>query len=769
MHETAPAATTERMVGEVRALTQEAAPAATTEREERIRQYQLMLDAIQRGDELWKAGDFAGQIKTFEDAAAELSEPSYKNTILLRLANVLRNRGRSVSARDVLREAEAVLMRDAQGVPMDGQQLRTLCYMRGVEAQIYVDWGLIDIAYAKVEELQSLLAKLAESKLPMDAELIQFNWATALVLSAMKDSIGLQRHVASALGHEMYADYPHEAGMLHERLGLTFREQARTMPAYAARARAELELTLSKPFQLADSQRIAPELALAELALRASDLQTAQAWFDKATEHIGKPSERARHPRGAAWAASAARLVHERKTPPADRAELEAARTMLEGTLHARLESWRSLELRSGGYGFLLYPDERSMISELMRLDLVLEPGRMGVERALGRVIATGEVGTLARALGAKDTSLARARSAILGNQADHLLLCYFRAPDQSHLFVVGTDTAEHFPLAGADFIEEKRVAAVDALQRPAESELSVKRLAERNRVIAALGAMLLPRESRPLLEKASRLTVVGLDLFDTVPFEALPWSDEATLGASKAIAHLPSLAAGLVLAERAGNEPAARTGDTEGGVLLLAVPTSSKLDVPMASLERILAPYPKRCRALVTGAHASRERLTKDAPAARVIHILSHGRYELSRERAATILLDAPGQSGGALFGADEIERVDAAPLVVLTACGAGRAPTRRGDGGAADLAGAFFLAGKRARCVALSAFDLDVNAALKISTSFHAALAQGMDPAEALRASNAALAADPDFADPFYHGLMRIVGIGHVPVFAR
>jgi len=166
-------------------------------------------------------------------------------------------------------------------------------------------------------------------------------------------------------------------------------------------------------------------------------------------------------------------------------------------------------------------------------------------------------------------------------------------------------------------------------------------------------------------------------------------------------------------------------------------------------------------------GAEATRAALAERLAGARVAQVLAHGSYEEARERPAGMLLAAPDGAPGVFVGADEIEALDAPPLTVLTVCEGGRAPKRRGDAGAADLAGALLAAGTRARCVVQSAFDLDVESARAISARFHAALAAGDAPAEALRKARAAMARDPRFADPFHHATMVAVGLAHEPLF--
>ena len=56
-----------------------------------------------------------------------------------------------------------------------------------------------------------------------------------------------------------------------------------------------------------------------------------------------------------------------------------------------------------------------------------------------------------------------------------------------------------------------------------------------------------------------------------------------------------------------------------------------------------------------------------------------------------------------------------------------------------------------------------------VELSRRFYSALLAGDDPAEAMRRARAELAAAPGFGDPFYYGLLRVVGAGHEPLFER
>ena len=270
-------------------------------------------------------------------------------------------------------------------------------------------------------------------------------------------------------------------------------------------------------------------------------------------------------------------------------------------------------------------------------------------------------------------------------------------------------------------------------------------------------------------------MTLAG-DAFRTaIPFEVLPL-EEQVLGMSAAVEHLPSLSLGLLLAQRV-SPPMPPAHDA----LLMASGTNASKaggkvagPVPPEALQSIAEQYGPREARLLVNEDATLAMVRRRSGAAQVLQFLTHGRYDASRERAACLLLTPESGANDGYVGANEIEGIaagtaalDAPAVVLLTACGSGRAPLRLGDGGASDLAGAFFLASTRTRCVLTSSFDLEVEATRRLSVAFHRVLRAGAGPAEALRQARVDLAADELLADPFYHSLVRVVGMGHAPVF--
>lgn len=735
----------------------------------------------------------------FDAAVAELVElmdsirpESLRVTLWLTCANFHQAAGRSRLAATDLESAEGLLADVDEATRRRERCGQLASYLASQRAKLYLDGGLVDLAHQHVARAQALLPPRAPSGKSsgtaqptedFERERILANYVEALVLGTMEDYGALERAVTAALEDEVYAKYPGQSARLLARLGSGLKESARTKPEDAPRARANLVEALADP-ALAGLDRVLPELDLAELALRESDWEAAERGIAAAAEAMGPLEGRSALPAYAAWTALSARLVFERTDRVATRAELEAMRGVLERALELRVAEWGRRELRPGGYGPMQYADQQSLVSELVRLDLHLDQGRAGIERALARLLAAESTGTLARRLAAPAVSLSQVRETLLARTPGHALLVYFPAPNRTHLFVVRRDSSAHFELPAADFVELARFEAERTLQRALPVPASAWRARERGDALARLRDLLLPPAVCAELEQSPRWTIVGEDLLGPVPFEALSIGDvevgdvevgdvsigvptgSVTIGTTRALARLPSLAVGVRLAARADSRPA---GARAASVLLLAPPLELSTPLTEAEIAEMVTAYPADSRRIVLGPQARLTELEGGLGSVRVLQVLAHGRHDPLRERPAGMLLASSQGSALAFVGAEEVANLDAPPLVLLTVCGAGRGPRRRGDAGAADLAGAFLTAGERARCVVLSPNDLDVESARQISMRFHAALLGGDAPAEALRKARAGLASDERFADPFHHASIVVVGLGHEALFLR
>jgi hypothetical protein len=149
--------------------------------------------------------------------------------------------------------------------------------------------------------------------------------------------------------------------------------------------------------------------------------------------------------------------------------------------------------------------------------------------------------------------------------------------------------------------------------------------------------------------------------------------------------------------------------------------------------------------------------------PGADVVEVMAHGFYEpLSEPPAGVALAECPGSDG--LVHATDLLDIASGRLTVLAVCGAGRTPLRSGDDGVSNLSGAFLRAG--AQCIVLSPVDLDQSATEELLLEFYGKLAQGRSPAEAMLSARRKLSKSERFADPFYHSMLQVVGLGFRPL---
>ena len=305
---------------------------------------------------------------------------------------------------------------------------------------------------------------------------------------------------------------------------------------------------------------------------------------------------------------------------------------------------------------------------------------------------------------------------------------------------------------------EGARRARSDAIQRGGED----------------LERCLLPPQVRECLIDWEVVSIVGADLLGELPFEALPARGAATLGLEKAIQYLPSLALAARLERRIEAAPW-RSSPGAPDLCLIAASTDpgaspgSAGQVPLPwdeeTSRRLTAPYGRA--EVRTGARATRRVLeTLELMGARVLHLVAHGAMDTERERWAGLALAGSGEQGDDGFlGCSEVGRLRMPPLVVLSVCGGSRGPGRRGDDAQANLVGAFLRAG--AQVVVSSPVDVELESNVEAMEVFHRLVARGERPVAALREARRALAADERYADPYYHSLLHLTGLGERPLF--
>jgi hypothetical protein len=179
--------------------------------------------------------------------------------------------------------------------------------------------------------------------------------------------------------------------------------------------------------------------------------------------------------------------------------------------------------------------------------------------------------------------------------------------------------------------------------------------------------------------------------------------------------------------------------------------------------------PYDRGHAAALSGLHGGERSRLLDGPSAtlqalrgaelaerRALTIVAHGLYEPTRERPAGLLL-----AGGEALWCEDVETLRAPALVTLVACGAARAPIRRGDDGRSGLGAAFLRAG--AETIVLGAGDLELALGLLLDRAFHERLCAGDPPAEALRGARAALQETGLGRQALLQALLvRVLGLG-------
>ncbi|MEM7308563.1 MAG: CHAT domain-containing protein [Planctomycetota bacterium] len=451
---------------------------------------------------------------------------------------------------------------------------------------------------------------------------------------------------------------------------------------------------------------------------------------------------------------------------PADAIDAEAAGALLRDevrpALTAFVERAADWPLEEEGVALLARPWVEAFFAQCVALERFVDEGGAGAERGLDAVLRLQACGTLARRLGLEPPTAAELQQALAERDAGLVL------------YLPGRVAAWTFTVGGGEVVAEPLAAGTEELlrlaRRAAEAIASALLVDERGGVEAQRLALALDATSRafwpPSLDARARrfdeLVVIGLDAFGYVPFEALtaPGDGEA-LGLRHAVAHWPSAPVGLWLARRAA--------EADVAARLLNGPP-----VAFAGERWDAGTLGVGPEALEVGVLGEARELTDSAGLAAALggaslaHLLAHGDYDSQAARPARLWLGADGQAGA--WSAADLERLAWPPVVLVSACGAERGRLRRGDDGVGHLRSSFFTGGSVA--VVAATLPLERDAAVAFARAAHAALAEGMTLARALRAARreaaAALAADPSAVPPVHAHLAQLFGAGGVRLAA-
>ncbi len=642
--------------------------------------------------------------------------------------------------------------------PSDPEQAAELHEVRSrlyqTRAQVLIELGLLDRARElAVDALEEARASGRPS--PIAAALL-LAFDQALMSSDSEGAIELARAARKdaelAPWHPLFSLYEGLAtvGEVREAAAMR-RETAET----AARARASFDA--AQTGQLSRSERLKLELGRCDLELCLGRTPEAGVHLARAREAAGA-SLLAESREAVRLAALAWRLAGAAGAPTD---ELERARDELFDAHDSMLQQWDSTPRLAGGIGFLHLAWRAQVLGDVLDAELERAAGPEGVERAFGRLLAAQAMGTLARERGLGPPTIADVRGVLLAPRRGLLVL--LPARDGSHLFVLDESSLAHHAIpVGRDALRDAAGRVTSALARP---DGVLDRAA-----LAALQADLLPRGAREALARWDAAVTIGFELLRDLPFGLLADEKGRPYGERLALVTLPSISLGLDLArhEAEPEEPALDV------VLVVAGDPPPELALApfrfgQPERERLLAPFaPDRvevlegARATLGGLREARDLLR----GARVVHFLAHGTRVPGRESPAALVLSAAGDETERLLTAEDVVRLPCGGLVILSACGSGRGPLRMGDDRLMNLGGAFLDAG--ARCVVLARFPVEYEATLALMERFHARLAAGDPPAEALRAARAG-GGHADGPADLHAAAFEVLGLGFEPVFPR
>lgn len=335
------------------------------------------------------------------------------------------------------------------------------------------------------------------------------------------------------------------------------------------------------------------------------------------------------------------------------------------------------------------------------------------------------------------------------------LLLAYFLAEPESHLWLVRRDRVESRRLAGAREIEAAARSALATLLDPR----SAPRLEALSRLLVSGGDLEPPPEA---------LLVVPSGVLHALPFEVLPVGD-AMLGDLAPTSYLPSASALLELPGERGSAPARllaladpHYGSTRAAArspVLESLRGLGSLPHTRAEARAVRSIFGSRSSRLLVGDAAVESRFKAERLGAySVIHLATHGWIDpTSPARSGLLFGEEAGAEDGLLQFREILRLPLAADLVTLSACHTAAGELVTGEG-MVGVTRAFFYAG--ARSVVASLWSVDDEASAELMRRFYRRLRRGDSKAEALRRARFELRGDPRFAHPYYWAPFVLVG---------
>lgn len=648
-------------------------------------------------------------------------------------------------------------------------------FLQGEWFLYHLELGLLDLAQQDLQEEEELAAELVKDPY------VQWTYRVhrleyLLVTDEFEEAVLLA---------DEFIENPLGAGssdrFLFQR-GVSLSERSRLDSRFRENAIASFEeaLELARSNQgggLGEMEQLDIELGVLQLMLEDGDREGAAVWLEQVDDHLEDLRRIGSEVRPILLVQRDILAGALAVTGDAPRDVKERALQEMRSAYDRVLGEWRSVPPHPSGTGFLLLSGTRLVLEHLLHATLSVEEAPRAVDRALEELMRAQALGSLARRLEAPAApSIAEVRERLI--RPRHGLLVYYPSAVRGLVFAVDAERTE---VAELDSWLKLRRARSDFLERDADRPHAVTGEGQPSDEAKELARLLIPESLHPTIAEWEAVTVVGLDLLGWVPLACLPFPGERPLGLELAVDTVPSLPLALHLAEREAHRR------PTGEILFLGAPIPNpevgaryrfedlSSRVQQGFRETLLEATAGRSLRIVVEREATRARLRADElEGVALLHILTHGIFNplgddpnSLRDRPAGLMLAPEGGGDDGLLWCRDVERLSAMPpVVLLSACGAGRGQLRLGDDGVSHLGGAFLSAG--ARAVLISHADLDYDATLALTTYFTEHFARGdVSPARALQLARLDLVTEhPEWAHPYYHGSLQVLGIGQFPV---
>ncbi len=702
------------------------------------------------------------------------SQPFYAQELWRLRARAALERGLLGEAQEHLGSLERSIAASEGLSAQDRSQLAARA--EGEWALLWMDLGVLDRAGAHLDRAEELAGD-SRASIP-ELRLLRADY---LLLS--EEFERLEEELARWTGEEAGALDVRLAALLELYRGIAQSEAEREDAGRKKKAETTLR-GLLKRTEPSDSQGLSPRehakiwMELADLDLRAGEHEGAARALAEARRILERSAAGAAGELAPLVSVYEAELALARGAP---REELAALAVELHSHYDGLLRSWSTSMHPRGGIGFLHMASRRQVLSALVELILRGEPSQPGMEAALEQCLRAQGLGTLSRELGTEDdaTTLRDVRSFLTER---HGVLVYLpsKLENTSHLFAFDRERILHVHLPSRDRLRKTIAPLEEALAvHPASLDADLRSFHARRleRQASAVADLVLPATLRPWLAEWKVLTVVGAELFGTVPFECLPLADGRMLGQALAVHSLASLPVGLALARRLAPELRYDFGlvahlELDPKLRANALVTRANVaEVVLtdADRRRLCAGFEQERVWTLLGSQASEAKLFRESSrleATGIVHFLLHGVHLPGEERGSALLVYGGDGGDSSVLTCDEVEQhLRLGGIVLLSSCGTAVGPERLGDDNLANLGGAFLRAG--ARCVVLSRAPLEYGSVLGFMERVQQELRAGESPAESLRRARAARAEmQTDQLEAFWDAQIQAVGLAHLPL---